>query len=109
MAWRGLAWGIAGSIAALAHHAPAASADERLPTGAGQCMSCHGEFGISRDDITTHIGGQPAAYLKQALRAYRDGLRKGEEASRMTPFALPLKEEDVNALADFFATLRAPQ
>jgi cytochrome c553 len=104
VAWRCLAWGIAGSVVALA-----ASADERLPTGAGQCMSCHGEFGISRDDITPHIGGQPAAYLKQALRAYRDGLRKGAEASRMTPFAQPLREEDLDALANFFATLKVPQ
>ncbi len=90
----------------LAHQA---LADERPPRGAGQCMSCHGEFGVSRDGTTPHIGGQPAAYLKQALRAYRNGLRSGTQASRMTPFARNLKEADVNALANFFANLRAPQ
>jgi cytochrome c553 len=103
------AWGIAGALAVLAHQPVSAATLDRLPTGAGQCMSCHGEFGISRDNATPHIGGQPAVYLKQALRAYRDGLRTGDAAERMAPYARSLKEDDVDTLAEFFASLKPPK
>lgn len=78
-----------------------------VPEAAAPCLSCHGPFGRPENTDYPIIGGQNAAYLAAALRAYRAGLRTGESAGTMAPFAQPLDDPTIDALAAFFSTLRS--
>jgi cytochrome c553 len=78
-----------------------------VPAAAGPCLSCHGAFGQPENTDYPIIGGQNAAYLAAALRAYRAGQRAGELAETMTPFAQPLDDRAIEDLAAFFSTLRS--
>lgn len=78
-----------------------------VPVAAGPCLSCHGPFGRPENLDYPIIGGQNAAYLAAALRAYRAGQRSGASAETMTPFAQPLDDRAIEDLAFFFSTLRS--
>ena len=78
-----------------------------VPVAAGPCLSCHGPFGRPENTDYPIIGGQNAAYLASALRAYRAGQRSGESAETMAPFAQPLDDRVIEDLAFFFSTLRS--
>jgi cytochrome c553 len=95
---------IAGSLVALA-----ASADERLPRGIGPCLSCHGQYGIPPNDAIPNMGGQHASYVMHALLDYRKGLRTGEQAAEVAAEIEGLNEEELGAIANFFAKLKAPK
>lgn len=65
------------------------------------CNACHGERGISAvPDQFPHVAGQYASYLEHALRGYRDGTRRN---AVMNPIAAGLTDEDIRALARFYA------
>jgi cytochrome c553 len=65
------------------------------------CDACHGERGISAvPDQFPHVAGQYASYLAHALRGYRDGTRRH---AVMNPIAAELSDEDIRALATFYA------
>ena len=78
-----------------------------VPVAAGTCLSCHGPFGQPENTEYPIIGGQNAAYLASALRAYRAGQRSGESAETMAPFAQPLDDRAIEDLAAFFSSLRS--
>ena len=78
-----------------------------VPEAAAPCLSCHGAFGRPDNLDYPIIGGQNAAYLAAALRAYRAGRRSGELADTMAPFAQPLDDRTIDELAAFFASLRS--
>jgi cytochrome c553 len=77
-----------------------------LPELLDQCQSCHGASGQPVNDEFPIIGGQNRAYLAAALRALRGGQRGGGNAEAMQPFAKDLTDEQIEALAAFFSTLR---
>ena len=71
-----------------------------------QCASCHGSDG--RSIVMPQypkIAGQSAAYLINALKAYRDGRRQGTYASIMIEVAKPLSDSDIANLAAYIETL----
>lgn len=78
-----------------------------VPVAAAPCLSCHGPFGRPENTDYPIIGGQNAAYLAAALRAYRTGQRTGDSAATMTPFAQPLDDRAIEDLAAFFSSLRS--
>jgi cytochrome c553 len=78
-----------------------------VPEAAAVCLSCHGPFGRPENLEYPIIGGQNAAYLAAALRAYRGGQRSGEAAELMVSVAQPLDDRTIDELAAFFATLRS--
>jgi cytochrome c553 len=51
------------------------------------------------------IGGQSAAYVVNALKAYRDGRRQGTFASVMAEVAKPLTDADIANLAAYIESL----
>jgi cytochrome c553 len=85
----------------------AGSQGPSVPVAAGPCLSCHGPFGQPENLEYPIIGGQNAAYLASALRAYRGGQRTGETAEIMAPFAQTLDDRTIDELAAFFAMLRS--
>ena len=71
-----------------------------------QCATCHGADG--RSSVVPQypkIGGQNAAYVSNALKAYRDGRRQGTFASLMMPVAKPLSDADIEQLALYVESL----
>ena len=73
-----------------------------------QCAACHGSDG--RSTVIAQypkIGGQSAAYLVIALKAYRDGRRQGTFAAVMSEVAKPLTDADIVNLAAYVASLDA--
>jgi len=71
-----------------------------LPDAAKACTACHGADGIGVTPDYPTLAGQYADYLEQALRAYKKGTRQNPI---MGGFAATLKDEDVAAVARYFA------
>ena len=86
-----------GAHAALA--ADAASGKAR----AQPCAVCHGALGLSSVPDAPNLAGQPAIYVTAQLRAFRSGERRHEV---MNVIAKPLTDDDIDALAAWFASIR---
>ena len=88
-----------GVILAGAHpaHAGDREAGRKL---AGQCRTCHGLDGYAQIPIAPHIGGEPEAYLRAQLTAFRDGTREHE---MMTIVARGLSDQQISDLAAWYA------
>lgn len=67
------------------------------------CSVCHGLVGISSAPNTPNLAGQPETYLAAQLRAFRGGTRRHEV---MNVIARPLSDEEIAALARWFASIR---
>lgn len=107
MAWPLMAWGLALSLTGVG--AGAESSPETLAAGRDkyvQCASCHGSDGRSTVmPAYPKIGGQSAAYVVNALKAYRDGRRQGTYAAMMSEVAKPLSDADIANLAAYVESL----
>lgn len=92
----------------LALLSPQLAADEaaysRGQALAQQCWGCHGETGIAPVTANPNLAGQNAEYLQYALKAYRDGGRKGGLAFIMQANASSLSDSDIAALALYFSS-----
>lgn len=75
------------------------------PAAAQTCVACHGTDGIGITPDYPTLAGQHADYIEQALKAYRKGVRQN---AVMNGMAAPLKDEDIRALADYFAQQSPP-
>lgn len=67
---------------------------------AGQCRTCHGMQGLAQIPNAPHIGGEPAVYLENQLRAFRDGQR---EHQMMSIVARGLSDQQIADLAAWYA------
>ena len=74
-----------------------------------QCLGCHGEFGLAPVATNPNLAGQNKEYLQYALKAYRDGKRKGGLAFIMQANASALSDQDIEALAVFFSSQNGKQ
>jgi len=86
------------SMAALAEGDAAAGR-----TAAETCLGCHAVetyFNVYPTYHVPKVGGQSAAYIESALKAYRDGSRKHET---MNANASNLTDQDIANIAAFFA------
>jgi cytochrome c553 len=70
------------------------------PAAVALCASCHGPDGVAITDEYPSLAGQHADYLEQAVKAYRKGTRQN---AIMTGFAATLKDDDITAIAHYFA------
>lgn len=98
-------------VAALLLPAAAAAPDDPGRLKARQvCSVCHGLVGISSAPNTPNLAGQPESYLAAQLLAFRSATRRHEV---MNVIARPLSDEEIAALARWFASIRieaqAPQ
>jgi cytochrome c553 len=66
------------------------------------CASCHGENGTSKIEKTPSLAGQPELFLTNQLILMREKLRKSEV---MAPFAKGLTDDEITALASYYAKL----
>jgi cytochrome c553 len=70
------------------------------PAAAQVCTSCHGQTGVGIIAEYPTLAGQHPDYIEQALKAYRKGTRQN---AIMNGFAANLKDEDIHAIARYFA------
>ncbi len=66
------------------------------------CAACHGEAGVSSNDLWPNLAGQKPGYLIKAITEYKDGTRKDP---LMGTIAKTLSAEDIKDLAAHFAGL----
>jgi cytochrome c553 len=66
----------------------------------GRCALCHGPEGESASAVYPRLAAQHPDYLQKQLKDFRDGRRKSDTMSDM---AKDLQDEDIAALATFFA------
>jgi cytochrome c553 len=64
------------------------------------CEQCHGVGGVSQTLQWPSLAGQHRSYLEETLHQYKTGER-GQTV--MDPLMAPLSDEDIEALAAFFA------
>ncbi len=67
------------------------------------CTACHGEKGISNNDLWPNLAGQKKGYLILQLKNYRSGTRPDPI---MNPISLGLSDEDIEKLADYYSRLK---
>jgi cytochrome c553 len=74
------------------------------PAKAAMCVSCHGANGISSNPLWPNLAGQQQMYLAKQMKAFRDGDRSDP---LMTPMSMGLSDDDIDALAAYYAALPA--
>jgi cytochrome c553 len=85
---------------------PHASDVSKGLTKAAICASCHGPAGISPVPGYPNIAGQDPLYLEYALRRYRAGDRRGDNAGMMYTVSQALTDADIGDLAAYYGSLR---
>jgi cytochrome c553 len=88
-------------LLALSHVGGAAA--QSPPPKAQQCVVCHGALGISTAPDAPNLAGQPRQYLVAQMKQFRTGKRASEV---MNVIAKPLSDEEIDALSDWYASIR---
>lgn len=88
-------------LALLAASGPALS---QTPAAATTCGACHGPAGISPAPTIPNLAGQKAGYLEAQLKAFK---AKSRTNPFMNPIAAQLGDDDIHALALYWASLSA--
>lgn len=70
---------------------------------AGTCIACHGQNGISTNDLWPNLAGQKAGYLVKQMKAFKDGSRKDP---MMAPMVKGLSDQDMADLAAYYSSLK---
>ena len=74
-----------------------------------QCQGCHGivDWKTAFPEVyrVPKLGGQKANYIVAALKAYKSGER---DFATMRAIAAPLSDQDMQALANYYASAGAP-
>lgn len=67
------------------------------------CFACHGEKGISSNDLWPNLAGQKQGYLIKQTLAFKSGERKDP---LMSPQVQALSEKDLEDITAYFAGLK---
>ncbi len=65
------------------------------------CQGCHGESGISQEDVIPNLAGQYADYIAKQLRNFQSGVRTHEIMSAM---AQTINDVELNNIAAYFSS-----
>lgn len=96
------------SIADLAAWYASHAANAKLRTGISAddapeaCVACHGANGMSEMEDAPNLAGETAMYIDTQLKAFRLGKRTHDI---MSPIAAELTDEDIRAVADWYAAV----
>jgi cytochrome c553 len=83
--------------------APVAFAQTKAPAAAQACATCHGANGLSTLPNAPNLAGQPAIYITEQMKAYRNGKRSHEV---MNVVAKPLSDADIDTLAAWYSSIK---
>jgi cytochrome c553 len=70
------------------------------------CGICHGSRGDGEPVDTPRLAGQKSVYLRETLLAYKSGQRHNDIYRRMRTMSERLSPAEIDALADYYGTLR---
>ena len=84
-----------------------------MPAAARSCAACHGPFGVNIEPGVPDLSGQKAVYLRRQLKAFRasrfgvglENLDRLRNQSVMAEHGIPLTDEEIDAIATYFAGL----
>lgn len=68
-----------------------------------ECISCHGQNGISPNPEWPNLAGQKEGYLLDALKAYKNGQRVHPI---MTAVAKALSDDEIADLSAYYSNLK---
>lgn len=71
------------------------------------CIQCHGPGGVGVGDYFPAIAGQPAAYIREQLLAWKAQKRAPGPLALMGDVASRMNDAQMTAVADYFAALPA--
>jgi cytochrome c553 len=81
------------------------AADGDWPKGVPGCNQCHGPNGQGVGTMFPRIAGQSAAYIEAQLQAWKDGTRANDPLSLMKDIAAKLDDNQIKAVANYYASL----
>jgi thiosulfate dehydrogenase len=96
-------------ISAVVHALPSGENIARQGNGKGAvaCLTCHGDQGQGNASAGyPYLAGQSVGYLVKQLQDFSSKLRKSPV---MQPFASALSEEEIKAVAGYYAKLPLPE
>ena len=67
------------------------------------CYACHGNKGISSNDLWPNLQGQKIGYMVKQLKDFKSGARKDP---LMSPQAAALSEQDMLNISAYFNSLK---
>ncbi|OFZ66427.1 MAG: hypothetical protein A2V79_08950 [Betaproteobacteria bacterium RBG_16_56_24] len=70
------------------------------------CQGCHGELGVSLDELIPSLAGQYASYIATQLRSYQSGARTHQIMNAM---AMTINDAELANIAAFFASQKKMQ
>ena len=70
------------------------------------CANCHGPQGIGLSPSYPYLAGQQAGYIRQQLVNWQQGKRNNDVGNVMQYIANKLDGHDIDAVAQYFSTLR---
>ena len=79
------------------------NAAAEAPASSATCVACHGQNGVSSDNMWPNLAGQQRDYLVKEISAFRDGTRV--DSGMPAALLQGLSDEQVNQLADYFSGL----
>ncbi|WP_062207950.1 c-type cytochrome [Aureimonas sp. AU12] len=81
-------------------------AEEGLPSEKiAACDSCHGASGRAKNPLYPYLAGQPEWFTATNLQLWKDGDRGGTPLAHvMTPIAINMTEEQIDAVALWYAS-----
>ncbi|MBI3478937.1 MAG: c-type cytochrome [Nitrosomonadales bacterium] len=65
------------------------------------CQSCHGQLGLSLEELIPHLAGQYSRYIEKQLHNFQSGARK---SPIMGTIAATLNDKDMDDIAAYFAS-----
>jgi len=69
------------------------------------CAACHGRDGIAQVDRYPSLAGQNEGYLVLSMQAYKNGNRRGGQATVMHGQMSNLSTQDIRDLAAYYAAM----
>lgn len=76
--------------------------------GVAACVNCHGPAGAGLPPSFPYLAGQFAPYVELQFRFWKEGQRRNSPLGVMEHIAAQLSDDDVKALAAYFASLAPP-
>ena len=70
------------------------------------CQGCHGEFGLSQEDMIPNLAGQYAPYIAKQIRNFQTGARTHQIMSAM---ATTINDTELIDIAAYFASQKKMQ
>jgi cytochrome c553 len=72
------------------------------------CEICHADAGVGLAPSFPYLAGQYAYYTENQLRLWQAGIRRNDPLEVMAEIAKRLEDEEIQALALYFARVRPP-